>query len=60
MRDELFQILEDEILTEENTDKLIDLIFDNLNLPWYVPTVIAKRVLDRVLPEVLLTALRRI
>ena len=54
----LIDILETEVFTEENTDKIIDLIFDNLKLPWYVPSAIAKRVLDRMLPDILLNAIK--
>jgi len=57
MKEELFNILATEVLTEENTDALIEAIFDRINLPWYVPSGIAKRVLDRMLPDVLLNAI---
>ena len=52
------QILEEEVLTEENTDKLIEIIFARLDLPWYVPAGIAKKVLDRLLPDVILDGLK--
>lgn len=59
-RNSFLVALEEEVLTEENTDRLIDAIFSRLHLPWYVPSAIAKKVLDRMLPDVLLQALRAI
>ncbi len=47
-------------LTEENTDRFLDLVFVALRLPWWVPALIARRVLDAMLPEVLLGALEKI
>lgn len=58
MREELMQVLEEEILTEENTDKLIEALFNRLDLPWWLPSGVAKRVLDRLLPDVLLDAIK--
>jgi len=57
---EIVQILEEEVLTEENTDLLINFIFDKIDLPWYVPGRIVKKILDRMLPEVLLDALKSV
>ena len=48
------------VLTEENTDRLLDVIFGSIRLPWWIPGRIARRVLDEILPEVLLGALERI
>ena len=60
VRDEFLLVLSTEVLNEENTDKLIDAIFDRISLPWWVPTAVAKRVLDRLLPETLLKAIQSI
>ena len=60
IRDKFLQILEEEVLTEENTDQLIKIIFDSIKLPWYIPKRILKKVLDRLLPETLLDAIRSI
>jgi len=48
------------VLTEENTDRFLDLIFGTIRLPWWIPSAIARRVLDGILPEVLLGALERL
>lgn len=55
---EIVQILEEDVLNEENTDKLIDFIVKKIKLPWYVPGRIVKKVLDKMLPDVLLDALK--
>jgi hypothetical protein len=44
-----------ELLTEENTDKWIELI-DDVRIPW-IPKWIVKRVLDKLFPGVLITLL---
>ncbi len=51
-------ILSEHVLTEENTDKLIEVLLDKVNLPWWIPERIIRRVLDQLLPETLLQALR--
>jgi hypothetical protein len=56
----VLETLEQEVLTEENTDRLIELIFSRINLPWYVPGRIVKKVLDRMLPDILLDAIRNL
>lgn len=53
-------VLERDILTEENTDRLIDLLFDHLSLPRWMPSFVVKRVLDNMLPETLLRALHKL
>lgn len=45
------------ILTEHTTDEMIDLILSKINLPWWVPKGIVRRVLDQMLPGVLLDSL---
>lgn len=47
-------------LTEENTDRVLDLLFFSLRLPWWIPAAIARRVLDGLLPEVLLGAIEKV
>jgi len=45
------------VLTEENTDRFLDLLFLSIHLPWWIPSRLARRVLDGILPESLLSAL---
>lgn len=51
-------ILEKDVITEKNTDALIDILVGSLPLPWWVPKRVIKRVLDKLLPETLIKALR--
>lgn len=48
------------VLTEENTDAFLDVLFLRLSLPWWIPGAVARRVLDAILPEKLLGALAHI
>lgn len=43
-----------EVLTEDNTDALIDLIMDRLPIPFWMRWLPIRSVLDRLLPETLL------
>ena len=45
------------LLSEENTDKLIDQMMSKIKFPWWVPAGIIRRTLDQLLPDVLLDAL---
>jgi hypothetical protein len=47
-----------ELLTEENTDKWIELL-DQVNIPW-IPNWIVKRVLDKLFPGILISLLQQI
>lgn len=52
----LYRWLRDEIVTEENTDTIIEVVTDYLPLPG----VVTKFVLDAILPGSLLTAVRKV
>lgn len=52
----LYRWLRDEIVTEQNTDKIIDVVTDALPLP----SVVTRWVLDMILPGALLTAVRKV
>ena len=52
----LYRWLRDEIVTEENTDTIIETVTDFLPLP----SVVTKFVLDAILPGALLTAVRKV
>jgi hypothetical protein len=54
--EELEEILRN-ILSEENTDKLIDVLMDKINFPWWLPSGIIRKTLDQMLPDVLLNAI---
>lgn len=43
-----------EILTEENTDALIEILMDRLKLPFWLSWLPIGKVLDKMLPETLL------
>lgn len=58
------RLLRDEILTEANTDKLIDMLMsyaDDVKLPFWVPKAfilgIMRKILDQMLPGRLLAAI---
>lgn len=50
------------VLSEDNTDKLIQIICEKLEgkLPFWVPMGLVARILDHLLPEVLLEALQEV
>lgn len=43
-----------EILTEENTDALIEILLDRISLPFWLSWLPIGKVLDKMLPETLL------
>ena len=49
-------------LTEESTDRLIAALMDVLpeRMPWWVPEGVVRKVLDAMLPEVLIRGLRAV
>ena len=61
VKEELMQTLRENI-TEENTDELIEYLFDKLPIPWYLRPLagIGKSFVDRLLPERLLDAIEHI
>ena len=58
MRDELIQVLETEILTEENTDVFIDLVLGFVKLPLWLRWLPLRSILDKLLPEAVLKAIK--
>lgn len=55
---DVIKVLEEEILTEENTDKLIDIVLALIKLPIWLRWLPLRSILDRLLPNVLLDALK--
>jgi hypothetical protein len=55
---ELLDALKD-VLTEENTDMVLEYIFDKIDVPM-VPDDLVKNVLDAVMPMLLLEALESV
>lgn len=49
-------------ITEERTDELIDLLMAQIGgkLPWWIPGAIVRKILDALLPEVVVTALSKL
>jgi hypothetical protein len=60
-KDELLDVLRN-LLSEENTDRLIAHILDAIGprLPWWVPGGLVEKILDAILPGVLLDALAKL
>lgn len=50
----------EKILTEENTDALIEILMDMLKLPFWLRWLPIGSVLDQVLPETLLDLFRKL
>jgi len=59
VKDAILDALRD-ALTEENTDRLIDLMILKLSLPWWIPTAFIRKILDRLLPDVVLNLLEEL
>lgn len=57
---EVLETLEKDILNEENTDRLIDIIISFLPLPLWLKWLPLRAVLDRLLPGVLIKAIRKL
>lgn len=49
---ELSKAVIETILSEENTDDLIEVFLDRVSFPWYVPKRLVRSQLDKRLPEV--------
>lgn len=57
-KEQALDILANEILTEENTDVLIDQVLSLIKLPVWLRWLPLRSILDRLLPDVLINALR--
>ena len=60
MHKEVIEVLEKDILTEDNTDRLIDILVSMMPLPLWMKWLPLRAVLDRLLPGVLIKALHRL
>lgn len=49
-----------EALSEENTDRVIDLMLLKLSLPWWIPTGFVRKILDRLLPDVVINLIEEL
>lgn len=57
-KEQAIKILEEEILTEENTDIVIDQVLSLIKLPIWLRWLPLRSILDRLLPDVLINALK--
>lgn len=57
---EVLETLEKDILTEENTDRLIDITVAFLPLPLWLKWLPLRGILDRLFPGVLLKAIKKL
>lgn len=60
MREELLEVLEKEVLTEENTDMFIDVVLGFVKLPIWLRWFPLRSILDKALPGAVLAGVRAI